>query len=281
LRNQLAEELPALHLGFSSSLSYLDQPLVLADIIGFLCLASALVRAAGMKLDAVYVITHLIILAVWPYPAEASRFLWVLLPVLFAQPPLLLAQWLKQRPLALPCRSLYGFIGGAVLLMALPGISFALSRYKDAGEIPLKDAQCYLWWYAVDTQDDFVNAGVEAAIVDVLKRSSAVVPEGDCILSPRPDFTAYLSRRRSYLHPLPAVDDAGFESSLRAQACHYALVYLATDRLYPIPMYPAQRLAGYSEVLLKGWLPYAQAEGREPVCKLLRLHLPEHKPADQ
>ena len=274
IKDQLAAELPALRLGFSSALSQREPPLALSDILGLVCLAAACWRALQFKPDAVYAAANIVILAFWPFPEESSRFLWVLMPILLVQPPLLLAQWRRQSCSAsIPAAALV-LIAATVLSMTLPAVYFVAGRYRTVAAFPIRDAHSQLNWYLNDVGQAVIGSAEEEAIIDALSYAQTVVPTDDCILSPRYDIAAYFSRRRSYEYAFPDASNAAFDQRIHAVDCHYALVYAVTDRIFSVPMYPAGRMAAYSDVVWRSELPVEAGQGRRTLCELLKLHGP-------
>lgn len=270
LQDQLATELPALRDGFGENLMHIDAFAPIGYGVGAICFAALLWRALRRRIEAVYCVANLAILVVWPYPEEAARFLWVLLPLLLVQPLLLLAELRHEPAGARTPGAALGLLAGALLTMALPALAFMSTQYRDAQYSPIPGARGYLAWYLTDRDQARYEAGFDATVIDLLQRAQAIVPLNDCVMAPRPDMVSYFARRRSYFHPVDAVPDAQFETAMRANGCHYAMVYLAYYQHNSTRMYPAERIKGFSDVVLEGRLPQAGPD-KKPVCQLWRM----------
>ena len=79
----LARELPALRDGFALNFTRGGQlPGAPFYALGATCLLASLLRGLRLRPEAVYLLAYLLIVLFWPYPEEAQRFLWVILPLL-------------------------------------------------------------------------------------------------------------------------------------------------------------------------------------------------------
>lgn len=271
LLQQLAEELPALRSGFAGNFTLFEGFGPLTDLLGGLCLLATACRALRRNLAALYVLANLAILMVWPYPEEARRFVWVLIPLLLAQPPLLLAEWRREPPTGRIPRSLCFFMALAVLTMAVPSAAFMVKARREAATAGVPGAAGYHVWYVPDRSDAAYGVGFESTIVQALADVQAIVPPADCIMAARPDIVSYFTHRRSYFLPLESVPDAAFMPMLHEQGCHYVFAYGVGDARYETSMYPSARIADTGEIMLERRRLNAPHHAR-PVCRLYRLN---------
>lgn len=249
LLRQVGIELPALRRGFSENLLNSPAPSLLADGLGLLCLAGTLARAARLEADAIYLCAYLAVLLIWPYPEEAQRFLWAVLPVLLAQIPLLLGpaggaggdRGLHPAALvALAC---------LVLAAVLAPLGQLADRYRSAAYSGIPNARGMASWYEPDPAYARQQVIAENAFINSMELIPSEVPEQDCVLATRPDVVNYYAHRRSKSPPLASVPDPAFELMARNTGCGYVFGMAFKDNFFPVPLHPLPRLAGQVHVL--------------------------------
>ena len=255
LRSQLAKELPALQKGFAGNFLLHVQLQPIAYVMGVLCLVGASWRAIRLKPDAIYIGSNLAILLVWPYPEEAQRFLWVLVPLLIAQPVLAVSEWSDKAAAARVSQSLTVILAASILLMLLPAFSLASDRYRSASFTDLPEARTFVSWYGQDANHAWDVVSIQTAMINSMRRIAEDVPAGDCVIATRPDLINYFGRRRSYFPPLNSVPDPYFGRPLRAYGCHFAFGMSSADGRYPTPMFPMARLGGKVNVVFYNTIP--------------------------
>ncbi len=259
VRGQLAANLPALWDGLVRNFTPLPGLRPAGAVLGALGLAAALWRLLRLAPDGVYAAASLAILALWPFPEEAQRFMWVLLPVLLAQLALLLnrrasgGKHLRHAALALGC---------ALLAVALPSIAAAAQRHRAAAASDIPDAASYVAWYGADAAQAGLTVGMEVSLINALRLMADYVPAADCVISTRPDLVNYFGRRRSVFPPLNSVPDERFMALIRASGCRYVFGLFSPNPGYPVPMHPLQRLEGSTEVIYNSTLAEADGRGR-------------------
>lgn len=206
----------------------------LADLLGVLCLLGTAVRCAKLKPDALYVAAYLIMLLLWPYPGDAHRLLWPVFPVLFAQPALALANgpWRDRR---IPV-----FMAAIVATLALPSIGFAVDRYRDPATVNLPEIRTNPIWYWPQRDAALRFAAAEGTLLQALQKLPRFVGENECVLSTRPEWVNFFSRRRSEAPPPIEAPDAALAASLKT--CPLVFMTPFNDRGYPDAMYPLARL---------------------------------------
>jgi hypothetical protein len=273
LRAQLPGQLQALRAGFAECLSPFGRLPLVTDALGLACAFGAAWRAARLRPDSVYIAAYLGVLLFWPYPNVAQRLVWAVLPLLLAQPLLILAE-APRGPV--PARSLAcgsAAIAGAILLLALPVLAQAATRFRDAAYSGLPGARGYEGWYAADPGHAVHRVFSQQVFTQALRQIPAVVPESGCVIATRMDLVNYYGMRQSALPPENSVPDVYFMQWLRAGRCRYVFMYNATDDHYPVPLYPLQRLAGHLQILR--YINVHDPAGGEPqggvVCIVARL----------
>jgi len=256
LRSQLATEIPALRIGFGDNFLIQSYLRPVADILGSLCLAGTAWRAIKLRPDAIYIVSNLLILLVWPYPEEAQRFLWVLVPLLMAQPILAISEWRREKPASRVPQLFTSAVAVAILATILPAFALASDRYRSASYTDMPEAQSYVLWYSEDATHAWDVIGIQTAMINSMYRISEDVPANDCVISTRPDLINYFGRRRSYFPPLISTPEPYFGRQLRAPGCHFAFGMASIDERYNVPLYPLGRIGdGKLDVVFYNSIP--------------------------
>lgn len=213
-------------------------------VLGLLCLAGCLWRLRRLRFDAVYVVLYAALLLAWPYPAEAERLGYAVVPVLLVQ-GLMLIRAISS--LLCDRRQLLGWAWlAATTLLLLPALLTSWQFYRQ----PVPDGLGLLKhtqeWYG----DDRLKA-VPAALVTVinlgeLRMVGDAVPEGDCIFAIKPSVVTLYSERGSRTPPT-TLDENTFERELLR--CRYAYPMALVSPSYPDPYYPLRRIIGHGRVL--------------------------------
>jgi len=259
LRSQLATEIPALRIGFGGNFLIQSYLRPVADILGSLCLAGTAWRTIKLRPDAIYIASNLPILLVWPYPEEAQRFLWVLVPLLIAQPILAISDWQREKPTSLIPQLLTGAVAAMILVTILPAFALASDRYRSASYTDIPEARSYVLWYGEDGAHAWDVIGIQTSMINSMHRISEDVPADDCVISTRPDLINYFGRRRSYFPPLNSTPEPYFGRQLRAPGCHFAFGMASIDERYAVPLFPLGRIGGKLDIVFYSSIPFGSA----------------------
>lgn len=268
LRAQLDSELPALWNGFADNLTLSPTFRPLASVLALLCLTGAAWRAFKLNLDGIYIVVHISMILLWPYPEEARRFVWVLVPILLAQPLLCMVEW-RTGPAGTSL--LTTATVAALLTMSLPGLFWAADRYRAAAYSDMPDVRGYASWYATDPAGAERIARAEVGIVNAMQETGEYVPASDCIISIRPDLLNYYGHRRSEFPPQASMPDPYFIPGLQLTGCRYIFGMSVTDRRFPTPLYPLPRLGADVKVLYFSSMPDKNENSVDVVAALARL----------
>lgn len=271
--HQFGRELAALRVGFGENFRPDRSLRSMADLLGLLCLACAAWRLRRGRPDGLYLLASLAVLVVWPYPEEARRFLWVLLPVLLGQALLVLKTLLQPDETRSGGATLVKVtLAAGILGMALPAQSFLLQRSRAAAASPIPEAAHNALWYVPSVADAERWVGMQVVMIATLEQAGSVVPPSDCILATRPDIVNYFARRISTYPPSPSIPDAQFPGQLRSIGCHYLFSIVATDPNRRLaPLYPLGRIPGEFDTVLACAAPDDRYDSPEPVCLLTEL----------
>jgi hypothetical protein len=247
VRAQLATELPALWGGFRDNFTFPGNLALgsLAAFVGVSSLVAALWRLRRLEPDAVYALGNLGVLGLWPYPEEAWRFLWVLLPIFFVQ-ILLLGRSLRRPKVLAP------LVAAAVLAMALPQVAEAAQRRLAARASDIPGAGTFIDWYGQDADLSANTVGAQVSIIGAIQSLEQALPADDCVISVRPDLIGYFGRVRSVSAPRNTVPEPYFTELLHRSGCHYVFVLNSATAFDPA-LHPMQRLGGGEMVYRSDW----------------------------
>lgn len=217
--------------------------------------ATAVLAAGGLcyrvyqrRLDGFYVVAYLLLILFWPYPAEAKRLLFVIIPVLLVQ-GLLLLKKLPAVPLGrVVLRSEYGLLT-AMILIALPDLALNIARLQQPLPEELVAYRKSAAWYEHDVREALESVVAESAIVESMGHMRAHVPEKECVYSIKPSLVGFLADRRSVTPPPGFLDEAEFRTALGNSSCRYFLLLGFASPSFPVPFYPGMRLGNSLKIL--------------------------------
>jgi hypothetical protein len=236
---QVASSWTTLRYGLAKDVIYFGGMFSATQVLAALMLAAAICRCMRLRVDGVYVLTYLAILLVWPFPEEAPRLVWVILPVALAQTMLLLLG-------GSDARSVRGYacmlLAGAIFVLTLPTAAIVAQRYRAAAASEIDHADRYVAWYDPDPAKAAIGVRTTQTIVDGLRQINQLAPAGACVISTKPDLVNYYAHRDSTLPPVDSDSQPEFERWLSETKCGYVAMMSATQSVYPTPMYPSRRL---------------------------------------
>jgi hypothetical protein len=263
--DQLVRESTALSKGFFLNFSLSGKPTPLMVLTASVLLGSSLPRIMRGKPDGLYLLGYLAIVLLWPFPSQADRLLWPVLPVLAAQ-ALITSESLRARladgsPMRRICQP------ALLLLLLLPGFEGALAtaaKLIDARKQEVPAVNRYVDWYRFEPAEGLLSIEAQQAVVSGLTALTDEIPAKACVLSIKPDWVAYFTRRRSQLPPLPELSDEQFQQQLATTGCHYVLGLAMTDKNFPVSMYPLDRLQGHLQQLDAGGIYTGSPDPAKP-----------------
>jgi hypothetical protein len=269
LLGQIGRELPALHKAWLENFGSVAVLALVMTAFGLLCLAATLWRARRLLPDPVYLLVYGAILLVWPFPEEATRFVWVIVPLLVVQPLLVLAEF-RQPGAVAPVPAVAPAITATLILVAvMPGLLRAVQRYESSS--PLPDARTYTSWYKPDPAEAEQEVRAEIVLAQDLRQIESRVPAQDCVLSVRPDLVNFYGRRRAVSVPLNSVPDPQFQQQLRASGCPYLFMSTRTDANFPDALHPVARLGEDIDVLYYNAVPNPEGTTHFIISMLARM----------
>ncbi len=223
--------------------------------IGAICLFGWAWRLARSRFDAFYLGLYVIVLFIWPYPAEARRLSYVMMPLLIGQGVLLIVALSRaNRKNNLSALPWVWF--GAMTIAILPSLILTAQRFHEILPDYMSVARHTEDWYGDDRKRAFRSSQIFAGTLNGLKDIISHVPTGDCIFSIKPSIVAVYSDRHSYSPPSPAASDEQFDRGIGK--CPFAYLFSIRTPAINQLLYPMDRLGDRAEPIL-----VAKSEGED------------------
>ena len=248
LVSHVGVQLHAMWYGWAGNFSASHIGLPVMSVIGMICLLGATHRISLRKLDGYYVAAYLFLILVWPFPAEARRFIFAIMPVLLVQGLL----FLEVVPGKGRLHRLFDFRIITILsifLIALPALALNASRFMKRPPGNLAAYRHNLGWYALDPREALSNIAFNYALADHLRQIKSIVPADSCIYSIKPSIVGFYADRISMIPPRENIDDKAFKSSLKETGCRYFYLMGFSSPSFSKPYYPADRLQDSLKIL--------------------------------
>ncbi|MDB5978061.1 MAG: hypothetical protein JWR07_4821 [Nevskia sp.] len=211
----------------------------------YVCLAAGVLgvfgwlqRMASLRFDAIYAGLYGVLLLVWPFPAEARRLSYILIPVLLAYGLLLHAP--GPRRFRFPDKLPPALWLGALAIVVLPSLILTIRRFNEPPPADLAMARHIEAWYRDDRQQAIDSSRSFIKILIDLPHVRDLVPEGACIFSIKPSVVSLYSGYPSYVPPSISTADDEFEHGI--DRCKYAYLLAYTSPSFHEAFYPLARL---------------------------------------
>jgi hypothetical protein len=244
----LGVQLQAMWYGWVGNFSASSVGLYVMSVIGVVCLMGAMHRIYLKTIDGFYVASYLILILVWPFPAEARRFIFVIMPVLLVQGLL----FLKVVPGKEMLHRFFDYRVVMILsifLIALPVLVLNAARFMYLPPENLGALRHSLGWYALDPREALGNIAFNNALASHLRQIKSLVPTDSCIYSIKPSIVAFYADRISMIPPRENLDDKAFRDSLKETGCRFFYLMGFSSPSFSKPYYPADRLQGSLKIL--------------------------------
>ena len=206
---------------------------------GCIGLLGCLRRLGALRLDGIYAVLYGALLLVWPFPAEARRLSYVLIPILLVQ-GLLLLRWLGLRIDQARGRLLPALFACVLSIAILPTLILTVHRFNEPLPPDAAAARHTEDWYLDDRQQAANAAHSFTKILADLRHSGEMVSAEQCIFAIKPSVVSLYSGRSSRTPPPVSSSDEAFERGI-AQ-CRYAYVLMYISPSFAQAYYPLSRL---------------------------------------
>ena len=267
LVSHLNVQLDAIWYGWAGNFSVSPVGLPVMGVIGAVCLAGAMYRIYQRRLDGFYVVAYLLLIFIWPFPAEARRLIFVIMPVLLVQGLLLLKIFPGEERLN-RFSDYCAVMIFSIFLIALPALVLTANRFLHRPPGDLASLRHSLGWYALDPREALSNVAFDNALAGHLRQIKKMIPVNSCIYSIKPSVVAFYADRISVVPPRENLDEKAFVNSLRDTGCRYLYLMGFSSPSFSKPYYPVDRLQDSLKVLSAARLP---GDDKTPVGVLAEL----------
>jgi len=241
LLGSLPDQVLALWGGWAANLLTSRSGIWAASVLGVLGMVAALLRLIRWQLDGLYVAAYLALLLIWPYPAEATRLVLVILPVLLGQ--MLLLAGASGSASTTGLRRAFPWLPLAILaIYAVPGALLTVQRFTTPVPAELRASRHSQGWFVADFRQAQENLLFHHVFVVSARDLARRVPAGECIYSIKPTVTAYYSGRISIGPPRGRASPRDLLSAVRRGGCNYIFGVGFSSPTFPEMLYPLSQL---------------------------------------
>lgn len=254
LASSLKHELYALWIAWFRNFTMLPAGAPGLAIVGLVCLTGVAYRLYQLKLDGFYAAAYLLMITLWPYPAEAQRIMQVIVPVVFVQGWLLMRLFTKRFSPTV-AGLVQSFYPAVVILVVLPSLALTLQRYLQPVPSELADFSRSPRWYAVNPRNALADIIFDSIVVGSLRAWRSIIPEHECVYSIKPSVVGFYADRVGRGPPGEALSDQQFSLALRQSGCRWFYLVQSSSPSFDRPFYPLDRLRNSLEVLRVANMP--------------------------
>lgn len=214
-------------------------------------------RLRAFHLDALVLLPYIGLVWIWPFPAEATRFILVVLPILFvdiwdgiglvwknlgkAGNVLALHHGVEYiRSIAMP----------AVLLVISTSLFFTRAIYRILPDIPaeMEPFRRYVSYFEADTAEmALLIAEGRLRIIKAFDAARSVVEKGECLAAVHSSLAWFTTHAEIHVRPIPYPIPQGISAEEEFKKCRYIMVtHLTSPQINEPPLYPLQQVAKFT-----------------------------------
>ena len=226
------------------------EPGALSLLITFfliLCLMGLVIGFYQRRLDSFYLFFYFLIILVWPYPAEAKRLMYAVIPILMGQGVLFLNQLTR---LAIERRS---FQPAAILLfvllvISLPGTIFMAGRFIQPVPPEMQNYKRNKYFYLSDPMAAMAQTLNVKVLFEDLRSLDSKLPTNALIYGVKPSIIAFHANRLTLKAPGPNSDWDSFFKNAAPDSTYFYLMG-TTSPANKIPYYPLALIRNRLDIL--------------------------------
>jgi hypothetical protein len=240
--------------------------MVVLSVMGLVCIAGMLHRIWRWKLDGLYAGAYLLLILLWPFPAETQRLVLVIVPVLLTQALLLLSTVpvVTSRGWVVHHRQVLAL--APLLILVVPELALGVQRFTRPLPDDLAPYRQALSWYGAPPREAIDDLISRAAVAQHLRTLDKWMGPGECVYGMKPSIVGFYSGRISFPPPSARLNDEEFQIAVRTGPCKYFYVMGYISPSFPTPYYPAMRLGDSLRTLSESTSRHD--EGRRPIARL-------------
>jgi len=243
---QLSTELPALMVAWLQIWMGESAPwssLLVVAAFGLVSVSACVMRLLRGHADAIYATLYIAMLALWPWPSEATRLLYPVCPVLIGHGLWAIRLISSRLSHNVQNAAQYAVVATLVLLM-LP--SLLICAHRRLQNIP-EDVRLVR-----HIPDYYLEHGRDAALATALlltdlQKLPLYVGAADCVFTIKPSVVVLLTNRRALFPPPMTAAEDEFRGLL--SQCRFAYLMNGQSPTFPESLYPRSRLSQNFRVL--------------------------------
>ncbi len=210
----------------------------LLDFVGVVSVGAALVRAWRCYVDGFFSLFYLLVLLVWPWVYESSRYVFPLVPVLLVQVLWVSVVFARHWSVV----SVFPVVLLAVILLGnMPTLALTAERFFSPLPKGFEEYRRHPSWYLENLNEARWNVMAADQVVKGIRRMGQYVGPEECVYSVKSALVGYYANRVSYDPPPEGLDAARFASAVSVKGCHHFLLLPFTALRFS-KYYPAGRL---------------------------------------
>ncbi|KPK50895.1 MAG: hypothetical protein AMS22_11640 [Thiotrichales bacterium SG8_50] len=240
--------------------------MVVLSLVGLICIVGMLYRVWRWKFDGLYAGAYLLLIVLWPFPAEAQRLVLVIVPVLVAQALLLLGALPGLKSGRWVLRHLQVLALAPLVIVVAPELALGMQRFVRPLPDDLMPYRQASSWYGAPPREAIDDLVSRAAVAQHLRTLDNWVGPDECVYGMKPSIIGFYGARISYPPPGARLSDEEFLTAVRTGPCSYFYVMGYISPSFPTPYYPVMRLGESLRTLTVSTSRHD--EGRRPIARL-------------
>jgi hypothetical protein len=214
-----------------------------AAIIGAVCLAGMAWRTYLKRFDGFYALAYLLIIILWPFPAESKRLVFPIMPVLLAQGVMLMAVLPELSFSNRRFRVAVLFFFSSIFLISFPAAVLTATQFirgglGDGGYINVART-------GILSDDRLMWAGEINAVENDLRKIRVRFKDRDCIYSIKPSIVSFYTAVKSLAPPPERITADEFGRMTAKSGCRFFYVMAFVSPTYKESLYPFDRLVAH------------------------------------
>jgi len=227
--------------GWLANFSSSEVGAIVLAAVAALAIGGTVWRIRQGALDGIYVVSYLVIILLWPFPAEAKRFVYVIVPILLVHGLLVLERVPLRLPVVKPL-ALKLLVALPICILLLPDLALTAKRFFTPLPDVAEDFRRSILWFGGAPNQATQKLLLERALVDAHRAAGRMVPEGGCVFSIKPSILGLYGQRVSYIPPREEWTDQVMEQYLAEKGCQHVLMLSLVSPSFRSSYYPLERL---------------------------------------
>jgi len=230
-----------------------NRGVLVVGILGAICLAGLVARLIARKFDGLYSLFYLLLVLIWPFPVEARRLIFVIIPILLVQGLLLLKRLPRLELGARAYRIAPAMVLAIIAISIASPFALVITRFMQPLPSGLESYKRQPDWYFDQPREAITRVLIARALTESMGKISDYVPEGSCIYSIKPSIVSFYSHRISVGPPPERVAAAAFRDAIKNGNCKYFYL-LPSSPSFRQPFYPYERIKDTFTVVVESRL---------------------------